>query len=66
MNALKSKTILFNLFMAALETANGTFAILEPILDQQTFILVAFTLGLVHAMGGVYFRMITVKPVNEL
>lgn len=66
MNALKSKTIKFNLFMALIESAHGGFALLEPVFTQETFIIVTFALGIIHAVGGVYLRFITTKSLNDL
>lgn len=66
MNALKSRTILFNILMAIIESANVGFAVLEPILSTEAFVITTFILGMVHSIGGMYLRMITTQPINEL
>lgn len=63
--ALRSKTILFNLVMGAVEFAHGSMQLLQPLLDQETFILTSFALGMVHTVGGLYLRTITTQPLSE-
>jgi len=59
MQALKSKTIRFNIIMAGIESLHAGFQIMQPLLTQDTFILLTVAIGMVHSMGGVYLRTIT-------
>lgn len=66
MQALKSKTIRFNMLMAALQTVNGMIMMLEPLVEPQAFVIISMALAIAQSVGAVYLRAITNKPLNEL
>lgn len=63
--ALKSKTILFNMFMAGVEVAHTSIYLLEPVLTTEQFAIVSMLLGVIHGMGGVILRYVTTVPISS-
>lgn len=59
----KSRTILFHVAMAAVESIHASIAILQPILTMEQFAAVSLIIGAIHSGGGVYLRTITSEPV---
>ena len=65
MKILKSKTILFMVFMAGLEAAGAGMHYLEPILTMEQLNVWSFVVGMVTSMGGVYLRVITNVALSD-
>ena len=63
---LKSKTIRWNMLMAALQTMNGMVMMLEPFVAPEAFVFISIAIAIGHSVGGVYLRSITDKPLSEL
>ena len=61
----KSKTVWFNMFMAAIETTHASIYLMEPVLTSEQFAYVSMALGIIHGVGGVYLRTITTQPLSE-
>lgn len=64
--AIKSKTIRWNMIMAALQTMNGMVMMLEPLVAPEAFVAISIIIAVMHSVGGVYIRSITTKPLSEL
>lgn len=64
--AIKSKTVRFNMLMAALQTINGSILMIEPLVEPEAFVAIAMAIAVAHSVGGVYLRYITNKPISEL
>ena len=64
--AIKSKTIRWNMLMAALQTLNGMVMMLEPLVSPEAFVAISIIIAIAHSIGGVYIRSITTKPLDEL
>ena len=64
--AVKSRTVRWNMIMAALQTANGMVMMLEPLVAPEAFVAISMVIAIAHSVGGVYLRSITTKPLNEL
>ncbi len=63
--AIKSKTIIFNVLMAGIEFLHGSVHLFNPLVENNTFAILTLVLGAVHGMGGVYLRYITTQPLAE-
>lgn len=61
----QSKTVWFNIIMAALETVHGSIHLIQPMLSSDNFATISLLLGMIHAMGGVYMRSITGTPIRN-
>jgi len=61
----QSRTVHFNMFMAALETLHGSIHLIQPMLSSDNFATISLLLGIIHAMGGVYMRSITSTPIRN-
>ena len=57
--ALKSKTILFMVFMAGLEAIGAGMHYLDPVISMEQLNVWSFVVGMLTSMGGVYLRVIT-------
>jgi hypothetical protein len=64
--AIKSKTIKWNLIMAALQVLNANVMMMEILFAPEVFVMVSMAIAVAHSVGGVYLRYITDKPLNEL
>jgi len=63
--AIKSKTIIFNVLMAGIEFLHGSVQLFQPMVSPEHFALISLVLGMIHGMGGVYLRTITTTPLSE-
>ena len=63
---IKSKTVKWNMLMAALQTINGMVMMLEPLVAPEAFVAISMIIAVAHSVGGVYLRYITTKPIDEL
>ena len=63
--ALKSKTILFNVLMGGIEALHAGIQLFDQLLTPDQFASMSIILGLVHGMGGVYLRTITTEALSE-
>jgi len=57
----KSKTIWFNVIVAALAAAEASAAVLRPMLGEQTYPVLLFTL----TMGNAALRVITTQGIGK-
>lgn len=64
-NALKSKTVLFNVGMAGIEVLHASVHMLEPIMSPDIFVYTSLAMGVIHGMGGVLLRTVTTVPLGE-
>lgn len=64
--AVKSRTVRWNMIMAGLQTVNGMVMMLEPLVAPEAFVAISMVIAIAHSVGGVYLRSITTKPLNEL
>lgn len=62
--AIKSKTIIFNIAMAGIEFLHGSIQLFQPLVTPEHFALISLVLGAIHGMGGVYLRTITTIPLS--
>lgn len=62
--AHQSKTIIFNVGMAAIEALHGSVHLLAPLLSDGQFAAVTIAIGMIHSMGGVYLRFVTSEPIK--
>ena len=63
--ALKSKTIIFNVFMALIASVHGSIQLLQSLLTTEQFAIASLVIGGIHAMGGVYLRTITNTALED-
>jgi hypothetical protein len=63
--AIKSKTIIFNVLMGGIEALHASIQLFEPIVTADHFALISVVLGIIHGMGGVYLRTITNVPLSN-
>ena len=64
--AVKSRTVRWNMIMAGIQTANGMVMMLEPLVAPESFVAISMVIAIAHSVGGVYLRSITTKPLDEL
>ena len=65
MTMTKSRTIWFNYFMLAVEFLWGSVAMLESLVSDRAYAIVFMLLGLIHTLGGHYWRTQTTQPLSE-
>jgi hypothetical protein len=61
---LQSKTIRFHMAMIAIQSINGSLAMLQPFMAPEQFVAVSIVLGIAQSVGGVYLRFITSEAIK--
>jgi hypothetical protein len=64
--ALESKTIKFNMLMGAVQSINGSLALIEPVVSPTVFAALATIIGVLHTVGGIYLRYKTKTAMEPL
>lgn len=62
---LDSRTIKFNMIMGAVQSINGSLALLQPVLSPGQFAAVTLIVGVLHTVGGIYLRYQTNTGISN-
>lgn len=65
MNQLKSRTIRFNLTMAAIDGLLANAVFLQDLITVKEFAVTMILLKIVQSVGNIYYRNVTTGSIGE-